>query len=198
MRVCTALLKSRSAYSQSRKHFTPMLEKETHADYNERTWREQCTTNEEGFVCIPAMGLKMTIDKAAQKLKERVPGKGTKTYIDYFVGGVAPSEQMFLIYVPKGKETAPLHKNEVDYIPIWANADGRRGSGKRVLRWFPIIPVWTAHVSLDVLDDSIPKDVFERYFSESGKMVGIGRFRPENGGFNGRFEVKSVKWSNGA
>lgn len=186
MRTITAVLKSTAPYSQSRYHNVPKQEKETAADYNERTWREQCTVNEQGVVSIPGMAIKMALDSAAKKLKERVPGKGTKTYIDYIIGGVAPSDQMFPIGVKK---------DEVAYIDIWANADGRRGSGKRVMRRFPLIPQWEAKVSLDILDDSIPQPIVERYLSEAGKMVGIGRFRPEVGGFNGRFEVKSVKWN---
>ena len=63
----------------------------------------------------------MAIDATAKKLKEKVPGKGAKTWTDYIVGGVVPSELMFPIGV---------HKDKVDFIDIWANADGIRGSGK--------------------------------------------------------------------
>jgi hypothetical protein len=187
MRTITAVLKSTSPYSQSRYHGIPKGEKEPPADHNLRTWREQCTTNEEGVICIPGMAIKMALDATAKKLKERVPGKGLKTYTDYFVGGVIPGDIMF----PVG-----VKKDEVDFIDIWANADGVRGSGKRVMRRFPLLPSWEATVSLEVIDDSIPSAVLERYLSEAGKLIGIGRFRPEKGGFNGRFSVKSVKWTN--
>ena len=186
MRVITATLESSSPYSQSRYHNTDKLAKESAADYNLRTWKNQCTLDSNGMVAIPAMALKMALDSTAKKLKERVPGKGTKTWIDYFVGGVIPGAQSFSLNIPV---------DSVDCIDIWANADGVRGSGKRVMRRFPLIPKWKADIVLDVVDDSLPTDLVERYLSEAGKLIGIGRFRPEKGGFNGRFTVKSVKWS---
>jgi hypothetical protein len=30
---------------------------------------------------------------------------------------------------------------------------------------------------------------------EAGKFIGLGRFRPQNGGFYGRFAVAKVVWS---
>lgn len=186
MRICTAVLQSTSPYSQSRYHNSEKLsDKESAAEYGLRTWREQCTFDEAGIIAIPAMAIKMGLDSTARKLKERVPGKGTKTWIDYFVGGVIPGAQHFTIGLPKDK---------VDFIDIWANADGIRGSGKRVMRRFPIIPKWKSEIVLDIVDDSIPSPLIEKYLSECGKLIGIGRFRPEKGGFNGRFEVLSVKW----
>jgi hypothetical protein len=132
------------------------------------------------------MAIKMALDAAAKKLREKVGGKGRKTWIDYFVGGTAPGQLMF----PLG-----IKKDQVDFIDIWSNSDGVRGSGKRVMRRFPLIKKWSAKVEIDILDDSIPEDLVERYLAEAGKLIGIGRFRPEKGGFNGRFAVKSVKWS---
>jgi len=188
MRIITAKLEGTTPYSQSRKydHTCPKKDKESAADYDLRTWRERCTTNDDGIVCIPGMAIKMALDATAKKLKEKVPGKGAKTWIDYVIGGVVPSDLMFPIGVSKDK---------VDFIDIWANADGVRGSGKRVMRRFPIIKKWSCTISLDVLDNSLPADLIERYLGEAGLIVGIGRFRPEKGGMNGRFRVKSVKWS---
>ena len=202
MRVITATLESSSSYSQSRYHNTDKLAKESAADYNLRTWKNQCTLDSNGMVAIPAMAIKMALDSTAKKLKERVPGKGIKTWIDYFVGGVIPGAQSFSLNIlvdsadGSGKQVMQnLPVDSVDCIDIWANADGVRGSGKRVMRRFPLIPKWKADIVLDVVDDSLPTDLVERYLSEAGKLIGIGRFRPEKGGFNGRFTVKSVKWS---
>ena len=41
MHIATVTLTSTSAYSQSRMHRTPMLEKEAHDAYEERVWREK-------------------------------------------------------------------------------------------------------------------------------------------------------------
>ena len=78
---------------------------------------------------------------------------------------------------------------------IYANANGIRGSGKRVWRLFPRIDKWKADVEFHVYDDLITKDVFEQVLGESGRFIGIGRFRPQNGGWYGRYAVEKVKWS---
>jgi hypothetical protein len=188
MRTITAKIEGTAPYSPSRYHNAEKLKKESHADYDLRTWREHCTYDEKGIVAIPAMAIKMALDGAAFKLKERVPGKGAKEWSGYFVSGVIPAAQHYSLGV---------HKDEVDFIDIWANADGRRGGSKRVMRRYPIITNWKATIDLDLIDDSIPTELVEKYLGETGNLIGIGRFRPEKGGFNGRFAVKSVKWSNG-
>jgi len=45
-----------------------------------------------------------------------------------------------------------------------------------------------------IVNDTITEDVFTQHIQEAGKFVGIGQFRPENGGYFGRFTVESVKW----
>jgi hypothetical protein len=46
-----------------------------------------------------------------------------------------------------------------------------------------------------IFDDTITKEVFERHLTEAGRFVGIGRFRPENGGIYGRFTAGPFSWS---
>lgn len=74
------------------------------------------------------------------------------------------------------------------------HADGKRGSGTRVPRTFPVIRQWHGKALFYVLDETITREVFQRYLEEAGKFIGVGRFRPRNGGFYGRFEVKSLDW----
>jgi len=88
-----------------------------------------------------------------------------------------------------------VHKDEVASITINANSDGMRGSGKRVKRTFPTIPSWSGTAEFVILDDTITPDVFERTLKTAGQIVGIGRFRPENGGLNGRFKPTKFNWS---
>jgi hypothetical protein len=45
-----------------------------------------------------------------------------------------------------------------------------------------------------ILDDTITKKVFEIHIKEAGKFKGVGRFRPSNNGFYGRFEVIKIEW----
>jgi hypothetical protein len=41
----------------------------------------------------------------------------------------------------------------------------------------------------------VPTEIFERCLKEAGNLIGVGRFRPQNGGYFGRFTVKSIKWT---
>lgn len=185
MKICEIGLKSITPYSQSRLHESPKFEKEKPDEYEARTWKEKGTFNEAGEVCIPAMALKMSIDEAVKRLGLQVPGRGKTTYSKFFVAG-----QICESDVPIG-----VHKDDVQPIKIWANADGVRGSGKRVKRIFPVYPKWSGTARFAILDESIPKDIFERAVIEAGRLIGIGRFRPEKGGFNGRFAVEKFSWS---
>lgn len=35
--------------------------------------------------------------------------------------------------------------------------------------------------------------IVQRYLEEAGRLIGIGRFRPSNGGYYGRFNVETFK-----
>ena len=177
-----------SPYSQSAKHDTPFLDRESHDDYDKRTWREKCTTNREGQVCVPAMAFKQCLDTAAFKLGEKVPGRRNSTYKNFYASGFFCDADM-----PLNNGKAVLQK-EVESVQISANSDGVRGSGKRVPRRFPSIPKWNGVVEFTILDDLITREVFERHVKAAGIVVGIGRFRPEKGGTNGRFRAVKFEW----
>lgn len=187
MKLAKCTLKSVSPYSQSRAyhHEVEKLPKETAGDYEERTWRNKAHTNADGNIFIPPMSFKMALDTAAKMLGRRIPGKGQSTYSKFFLSGVLCMEPVIL----------PLNKDEVAGDRIYANADGVRGSGKRVWRIFPRIDEWQATVNFHVLADEITEDVFEDHIVQAGAFVGIGRFRPQNGGYYGRFEVKKISWT---
>ena len=72
--------------------------------------------------------------------------------------------------------------------------DGVRGGGKRVWKYFPIVHVWKLKVTVYILDDTITKDVFERHFKEAGRFIGVGFYRPQRGGTNGRFAPTHFDW----
>lgn len=188
MKVCLATLRSVTPYSQSKAvdpDQFPKLEKEGADDYDKRLWREKATVDGNGIVCLPAMALKMSIDEAVKRLNIGIPGRGKSTYTKFFTAG-----QICEADVPIG-----IHKDALEYIDIWANADGVRGSGKRVRRRFPVVKEWSGVARFAILDDIIPEKVFEKALTEAGRLVGIGRFRPEKGGFLGRFTVEDFRWS---
>jgi len=187
-------LKSVSPYEQSKHYNVPKLEKESPADYEERTWRNRLHSDKmlpdgsvdpEGEVFIPPMAFKNCLSEAAKYLGQQIPGKGKATYTKHFEAGV-----MVLDPVPLG-----IKVKDVPPLRLFVSADGKRGSGKRVDKVFPVIASWSANVTFYVLDETITQNVFQKHIEEAGKFIGIGAFRPRNNGFYGRFEILDVQWA---
>ncbi|HSR77587.1 MAG TPA: hypothetical protein VLN57_13460 [Xanthobacteraceae bacterium] len=190
MRLCKVHLESipGSPYSQSAQHGTDKLDREIPDDYDMRTWREHCTTNTAGQVCIPSMAFKQCIDTAAYKLGVKVPNRRGATYKSFFASGFFCNED---VPIANGKA---LTKKDAGMVAINANANGQRGSGTRVKRRFPEFPKWSGIAEFTIVDDIITQDVFELHVKSAGMIVGIGRYRPENGGKNGRFRATKFEW----
>lgn len=185
MKVCTATIKSVTPFSASRMHDTPKIEKERPDEYEERTWREKAHYAPDGVAFIPGIAFKQALDSAAKFLSIQVPGKGKATFTKHFLSGVLCADNLSL----------GLSREQMNKTTINANSDGVRGSGKRVKRSFPTIPSWGGPLTFYVLDDTISKDVFERVLKESGRFIGVGQYRPQNGGTNGRYEVIKTEWT---
>jgi hypothetical protein len=130
------------------------------------------------------MSLKFAIDETAKFLGQKIPGKGASTYSKHFRSGV-----LVLDNAPIG-----IKKSEVEPEWLFMNADGVRGSGKRVWRCYPLIREWQTTISFHIGDDTITKPVFEEHLEEAGRFIGIGRFAPRSGGFKGRFRVAAIDW----
>jgi len=185
LKIATATLTGISPYSQSRHYTTDKLPKEIARDYEARTWRDRLHVDDTGHVFIPPMSFKNCIAEAAKFLGRQIPGKGKATYTKHFEAGVLVMEPVVL----------PIKKDDVDGEWLFVPSDGRRGGGSRVDKCFPVIRQWTGDVRFYVLDETITEDVFVEHLSEAGKFIGIGRFRPRNNGFYGRFQVDKVTWA---
>lgn len=184
MKTVIAKLESMTPYSQSKHYDTEKLDKESPADYENRTWRDRLHVNEDGEVYIPPMAFKNCLSEIAKFLGKQIPGKGKSTYTKHFEAGVLVMDPLLL----------GIKKEDVLHETYFVPADGRRGSGKRVTKHFPVIPKWSGEVTFYILDETITKSVFQEHLQEAGKFIGIGRFRPRNNGFYGRFSVKSINW----
>lgn len=185
MRTATVTLKSISPYSQSRYHGTEKQDKEIARDYEKRTWRERQHADENGQVFIPPMAFKNCLSEAAKFLSIQIPGKGKATYTKHFEAGVLVTDAL----------TLPDRKDEVEGEWLFVPSDGKRGGGSRVEKCFPVIRNWSGDVTFYVLDETITPEVFEDHLRQAGQFIGIGRFRPRNNGFYGRFDVEKVAWS---
>lgn len=182
MKTYKATLKSRSPYSQS-KHYTedavPKLEKERPDDYEKRTWRNRMHANKKGEVFIPPMAISRCLQDAAKFLSLQIPGKGKQTYTKHFDAGI-----MVVDPIPLG-----VQRDEVQGESLYVPTDGRPGGAKRCMKTFGVIESWEGEVTIHVLDETITGEVLRRVLDEAGNLIGIGRFRPRNRGYYGRFEV---------
>lgn len=180
----TVHLKSLSPYSQSAYIQTPKQEKETSKDYENRVWRHRLHVGSDGLVFIPPMAFKNCLGEAAKYLSLQIPGKGKATYTKHFDAGVIVMDPV----------TLPIRGEDVPGEWFLVNADGIPGSAKRVEKCFPVIREWEADVIFYILDPTITQSVFKQHIEEAGKFIGIGRSRPRNRGFYGRFQVVSIDW----
>jgi hypothetical protein len=187
--IATVTISGITPMTQSRQHDEPKLEGESMNDYDIRTWRSKLTVDTRDgkkTIVIPVHGVHQCIAAAAKYSKRQIPGQGKATWTAKFTAGISLLDHPALNIDP----------DSVSAITISANADGVRGSGKRVPRRFPVIPAgWTTTFDVLILDPIITKDVFVEMMELAGIFVGLGQFRPQSGGTNGRFQVKSVEWA---
>lgn len=187
MKLAECKLQSVSPYSQSKYYKVEKLAKELPAAYEERTWRERCHVSPDGKLFIPPMAFTNSLKEAAKYLSEPIPGKGKATYTKHFEAGVLVSEPLAL----------PIAKDDVESEWLFVPSDGRRGGGSRVEKCFPLIREWEGKVTFFILDDILTKDIFAKVLDTSGSLIGIGRFRPRNLGYYGRFKVLEIVWVDG-
>lgn len=185
MKIATVKLKSASPYSQSRHHETKELEKEGKDAYESRTWRERMHSDyKTGELYIPPMAIKNCLAECAKFISEQIPGKGKATYTKHFEAGLLVKDPIML----------GINKEDAIGETFFVPANGIRGGGKRVKKTFPMIPEWKGTAVVYVLDDTITESVLLKHFEQAGQFIGVGRFRPRNNGFYGRFDVESMKW----
>lgn len=184
IRVATVDIQGISPYSPSKYYNVEKIGRETHGDYEKRTWRERMHYDDNNLVFIPAMALKNSIQSAAAFLGKKVPGRGQKTFAAFFKAAVLVMESLEL----------GIDKDAVPGEDFFVPSDGKVGGGSRVMKTFARIDKWGGKIQFYVADETITKEVFEEHIRTAGQFVGLGRFRPERGGFYGRFKVNSVKW----
>ena len=183
MKTYQAHLKSTSPYSQSRHYTVEKLSKEGANDYEMRTWRNRMHVTPDGYVFIPPTAFKNCLSEAAKFLSIQIPGKGKATFTKHVEAGI-----LVTTMVPLRVKAADVPGEEL-FVP----ASGRRGDGKRVTKMFPMIAEWEGDVIFHVIDETVTRDILAQHLTEAGKLIGIGRFRPRNNGYYGRFDVTALE-----
>lgn len=184
MREVIVSMQSITPYSMSKAINVEKLDKEHADEFEKRTWRERCNYNEKGECFIPPMAFAKALVSVAKLLKEKIKGKGNQEWTKHFTGGVLVMEGPGL----------GVTKDDCEGEWVFVPSDGMSGGGKRVWKCFPVVREWSAKVVFTIINDTITKDVFERYVREAGSLIGLGRFRPERMGFYGRFAVTKFDW----
>lgn len=191
LEVTTARLSIRGTapLTQSRFHDTPKLKGELAHDYDQRTYLNRLHIYE-NQVSIPTAGMHQSIVAAAKYSKRQIPGQGKATWTAKFQSGIQMASKLLLT-----RDGKPIGKDNVSMIDVYANADGVRGSGKRVMRRFPQIDVgWECTFDVVVLDPIITQEIMQEFVTLAGTFIGVGQYRPCNGGDNGRFQLVKTIW----
>jgi hypothetical protein len=190
MKTAICHLVGESPYSQSKKYDdidVPRLSKELPDDYEKRTWRNRMHTTKDGHVFIPGSCFANSLMEAVRRLQIKIPGQGNSKYTKNFEAGIMITDGI----------TLPIKAVDVPGERLYVPANGQRGHGKRVYRIFPRIDEWEGKITVYIFDDIITADIFRIGIVSAGQLVGVGRFRPANRGFYGRFSVKEIIWCEG-
>jgi len=189
MKRITVKLKGASPISFSKPISSPKNTGEKHDVYEERTWRERLHVSMDGCVFIPPMAVKHCLVEVAKFLGETVPGKGKATFTKHYKAGTMVTDPVEL-YGPDGKR---VRAKDVVGERLFVPSNGQSGGGTRVWKTFPFIPEgWTGMAEIILLDPTLsdtPGRV-EEHLIHAGKFIGMGRFRPINNGFYGRFTIE--------
>lgn len=191
MRVCIASIMGLSIYSQGAPLKSAKGRNESYDEFEKRVWKERCNVREaghpdEGHIYVPGQAFKGCLASGARYMSEKIKGKGNATWTKHFYSGVHCDDGLSLV------ETLET----VSSINLFVPSDGKKGSSAKVWKTFPVIQSWAGDVKFQIVDSQIQEEVFERYLQYAGLNIGVGRWRPENGGSNGMFKVTNFVWQN--
>lgn len=184
MRTALVSFEGVSPYSASRVVESEREKKESYDAFEQRTWRERLNVDRDGNGIIPGPAFKAMIAVAAQRYAGKIRGEGNATWFKFFDAGILVVDGLKLGVTRESVQSEKL------FVP----SDGKRGGGKRVWKWFPIVHKWGGTIAFQILDDKITEEIFEQTIEQSFAFVGLGRWRPEKGGGNGRANVTKVQW----
>jgi hypothetical protein len=160
-------------------------ENESRQQHEERVWKQKYYAKD-GKLYLPAAAVKFAIARTAGHMGLKVPGKGggKATFTKNFTAGVhVPGD----VFVGAEKHVRPEW--------VLCSSNGKRsGGGSQVLRCFPMLDQWSGTVDFLVADEDITEAIFTKVWEHTGVINGFGRFRPQNGGNLGMFQVDSIKW----
>jgi len=184
MQTAIVTIQGISEYSGNKYVTSPRKPGEQADDWEQRTCRERMHVNPRGMVVIPGSGIMFCLQTAAKKMGVKIKGGNGATYGTKFLTA---------LMVPSNLELG-IHVSDVPLQAFHVPADGKKGGHIRVLKYFGMIAEWGGTIPIYILDPIINLDMFTAVARYGGMFVGLGRFRPERGGTNGRFSVTKIVW----
>lgn len=134
---------------------------------------------DDGTLFGPALGFRSGILEASKG--RRIGKKSAKTILS---GAVFCLNEQVLLYHPKTKK--PI--TDKHYVIDSRRAVIQKTAG--IIRSLAKIMEWACDVELEIDSELVDIKVVEEIFQLAGKIVGYLDFRPQRGGFFGRFDVK--------
>ena len=98
MQTAQITIEGISPYSQSKyvdTEIVPKIGKETHDDYEKRTWKSRVHVAEDGAPFMPPMSLKKSLEGAAP-YSGKIPGQGQATYTKRVKSGILVTDPIAL------------------------------------------------------------------------------------------------------
>ncbi len=172
-------------YSQSKMLDVPRGKNEGYPAFEDRTWKLKAHVAADGdSIVIAGHAVHQMMVLGAQK--GRLQPKAAKSAREGLANRLVTGVMLM------GDASTSMKLSKAICVPINAHANGKRGSGTRVIRKFPEWPAgWTAEFDVIVVDESLTLEDVRAAIESGGLVAGLGRFRPENMGHNGRFTVKA-------
>jgi len=184
MRTALVTIEGTSPLIQSKRHFVEKPPGVTDEEHDLNTVREKVHYNKDGMCVLSQQALTKCIQESSAHLALKV--KGNQPYKRHFRAGIAIDHS----------PSIGVHRDDVEVVRILCNPQGNDKGGKQIVRNFPQISKWSATFKIHVLDDVIGNTILEKHLDAAGKFIGMGSFRPQNGGCNGRFKVTKITWEN--
>ena len=186
MKLAIFTIKGMSVLQHGKAYDTEKKKEESHSAYEERTWMDRAHVDSTGNIYHPAGALKQALICAAKKDAQAVSGKGKCQWKGFFESGVMIPENL------KINKT----KDDIVKVSVFGNSRGMSNGqgGSRVWKHFPTYYDWEAQCKAVILDETITEAKFKEILEYAGKVAGLGVWRAQNGGENGRFIVTAFKW----
>jgi hypothetical protein len=157
---------------------------ENYTDLENRTWKLKAHINDQNHVYCPGEWFKRTIMATQKRGKYPLqpPGSRSKnqTMLPYFISGLFIEDSEILI------NKNPI--TEKDLLPF-ESVVTPPGQGSVICIRPMIKDPWYLNVNITIIDDAISEKCVFDVMNWCGLYMGIGDFRPQNGGNFGRFEI---------